>query len=195
VPDLEKVRSAGKHLLQLINDVLDLSKIESGKVDLHLELVDLQAMIRDVTETLGPLVAKNQNRLELHVDDDLPLMRSDVTKLRQCLFNLLSNANKFTQAGTITLTVTRRALGPVEDVAFRVADTGIGMSEEQLAKLFQAFSQADPSITRRYGGTGLGLAISRQFCRLLGGDIEVESAPGEGSTFTMVVPIAGAPSA
>jgi PAS domain S-box-containing protein len=187
LPDLKKIHGAAKHLLALINDVLDLSKIESGKLVLVLETFDVPAMIRDVVTTIDPLAQKNANRLSVHCPDDAGSMRADLTKVRQSLFNLLSNACKFTEGGTVRLEVAR------EDrdggwLTFRVADTGIGMTPEHLGKLFQPFSQVDPSATRRFGGTGLGLAITRHFCEAMGGDIAVESRPGVGSTFTIRLP-------
>jgi signal transduction histidine kinase/CheY-like chemotaxis protein len=192
VPDLEKIQAAGRHLLGLINDVLDLSKIEAGKMTLYLEEFDIAATVGDVMATVKPLLAKNSNRLDLVCPGDIGMMRADLTKVRQCLLNLLSNATKFTDQGTITLTVASHAdassLIPLETIQIAVADTGIGMSPEQMGRLFETFSQADSSTTRKYGGTGLGLAISRRFSRLMGGDITVTSAPGQGSTFTLTLP-------
>src|SRR5262249_4471788 len=187
LPDLKKIYGAAKHLLALINDVLDLSKIESGKMELMLEVFDVPAMIRDVVTTIEPLAQKNANRLEVHFPDDIGPMRADLTKVRQSLFNLLSNACKFTEGGTIRLEVPREQRNG-NWVNFRVADTGIGMTPDHLEKLFKPFSQVDPSATRRFGGTGLGLAITRHFCEAMGGDIEVESKPGVGSTFTIRLP-------
>jgi PAS domain S-box-containing protein len=189
IPDLKKIHSAGKHLLGLINDVLDISKIEAGKMTLFLEDAPLPALLDEVASTIRPLVAKNNNTLVLEPAPDLGVLHADVTKVRQTLFNLLSNAAKFTHEGRVTLTVTR-APGPDgrDFVHFRVADTGIGMTKEQLGKLFQAFVQADASTTRKYGGTGLGLAISKKFCQLMGGDIAVESEPGKGTVFTASIP-------
>jgi signal transduction histidine kinase/DNA-binding response OmpR family regulator len=185
VPDLQKVRSAGKHLLGLISDILDLSKIEAGKMDVFLEEFDVSAMLSDVQSVVEPLVAKNANRFVLTRADDLGVMHSDIIKVRQTLFNLLSNACKFTENGEVELEV-RREPSPAGDViVFRVRDTGIGMTEQQAAKLFRPFSQADASSTRKYGGTGLGLAITRHFARMLGGEVAVESAPGRGSVFTL----------
>jgi PAS domain S-box-containing protein len=189
IPDLNKIHSAGKHLLGLINDVLDLSKIEAGKMTLYLEDFAIPAMIAEVTATIQPLVEKNSNRLVVACPPDLGSMHADVTKIRQTLFNLLSNAAKFTHAGTITLTAARESRDGGEFVAFRVADTGIGMTPAQLGKLFNAFVQADASTTRKYGGTGLGLAISRKFCQLMGGDITVASEHGHGTVFTALVPL------
>ncbi|MES2692966.1 MAG: Cache 3/Cache 2 fusion domain-containing protein, partial [Verrucomicrobiota bacterium] len=169
VPDLKKIHSAGKHLLGLINDVLDLSKIEAGKMTLYLEEFAVPGMISEVTSTIQTLVEKNSNQLVVECPANFGTMRADITKIRQTLFNLLSNAAKFTHNGKITLSVSIEPRGDVECVAFRVTDTGIGMTPHQLSKLFQAFVQADASTTRKYGGTGLGLAISRKFCQLMGG--------------------------
>ncbi|MEE8142788.1 MAG: response regulator, partial [Planctomycetota bacterium] len=188
VPDLQKIRGAGKHLLELINDVLDLSKIEAGKMDLYLETFDIEPMIRDVVTTIHPLVEKNANSFQVHCADDLGAMRADLTKVRQALFNLLSNSCKFTEQGTITLGSTREMVDGAAWVRFRVSDTGIGMTPEQIGKLFQAFSQAESSTTRKYSGTGLGLAITQKFCQMMGGDITVESVPGQGSTFIISLP-------
>jgi adenylate cyclase len=188
LPDLMKIRESGKHLLSLINDVLDLSKIEAGKMDLLVEEFEVADLIEQVHSVIEPLIAKNANVLEVICAPDLGTMRSDQTKLRQGLLNLLSNAAKFTDGGRITLTAQRGA-GPNGDrVQFVVSDTGIGMTPEQLQGLFQAFSQARSSTSRDYGGTGLGLAITRHFCRMLGGDVAVESTPGKGSSFTLTLP-------
>ncbi len=189
VADLAKINGAGKHLLALINDVLDLSKIEAGRMDLYLESFNVKSMVGDVVTTIGSLVRKNNNRLDVTVADDVGQMRADLTKVRQVLFNLLSNSCKFTEAGTVTLTAARTKDGAGGDwLTFTVADTGIGMTEAQIAKLFEAFSQADASTTRKYGGTGLGLAISRRFCRMMGGDVTAASRPGHGSTFEVRLP-------
>ncbi|MEX0677762.1 MAG: response regulator [Pirellulales bacterium] len=185
-PDLQKILSSAKHLLQLINDILDLSKIEAGRMTVFLEPVDIAQTAKDVAATIEPLVAKNANVFELVCPPDAGSMRTDLTKLRQTLFNLLSNACKFTENGKVTLQITRRA---DHMVSFAVTDSGIGMTPEQQGKLFGEFVQADASTTRKYGGTGLGLAISRKFCRLLGGDITVESTPGHGSTFSAILPV------
>ncbi|HXY69773.1 MAG TPA: ATP-binding protein, partial [Gemmatimonadales bacterium] len=189
------IHTAGRHLLALINDILDLSKIEAGKTELFLETFEAGAMLRDVTTTVQPLVAKNGNRLVVEEGEGLGTMRADLTKVRQVLLNLLSNACKFTERGTVTLAAAREAPpagdgapGAGDWLVFRVSDSGIGMTPEQLAKLFEAFAQAEASTARRYGGTGLGLAISRRFCQLMGGDITVTSRPGEGSTFTVRLP-------
>ncbi len=184
-PDLQKIQNAGKHLLALINDILDLSKIEAGKMELYLEEFDVAKTVQDVAGTVQTLVAKKNNRLEVSCPSDIGLMRGDLTKVRQSLFNLLSNAAKFTENGSVSLSVRR------EDsfYVFDVQDTGIGMTQEQIAGLFEAFSQADASTTRKYGGTGLGLAITRRFCRMMGGEVSVQSIPGAGSTFTMHLPV------
>ena len=189
VPDLQKIRSAGKHLLALINDILDLSKIEAGKMSIFVEEIGLCSMIDEVVATVDPLIQKNRNRLVLDVPDDIGSIHTDLTKVRQTLFNLLSNASKFTENGTITLGIRRYQAAPgVDRIQMRVSDTGIGMTPEQLGKLFQAFTQADASTTRKYGGTGLGLLISRKFCQIMGGDISVESVAGQGTTFTVDLP-------
>ena len=187
-PDLQKINAAGKHLLALINDILDLSKIEAGRMDLFLETFDLTTMLQDVQTTVQPLVEKNANTLVVQCADDLGSMRADLTKVRQALFNLLSNACKFTKHGTVTLAVTRQAEAKVEWITFRVSDTGIGMTPAHIARLFQAFSQAEASTARQFGGTGLGLAITKQFCQLMGGDVTVESELDKGSTFTIQLP-------
>ena len=184
--DLDKIRSAGKHLLSLINDILDLSKIEAGRMDLFLEDLAVADLVREVQSTLEPLVAKNANRLEVRIAPEVRTIHSDRTKLRQALLNLLSNAAKFTEGGRIELSV--RLIEESELVEFAIADTGIGMTQEQIGKLFQPFQQADASTTRNYGGTGLGLAITHHFCRMLGGDIRVESEPGRGSIFRLLLP-------
>jgi signal transduction histidine kinase/DNA-binding response OmpR family regulator len=188
LPDLQRIQAAGQQLLGLINDILDLSKIEAGKMDLFLETFDIATMIQDVVTTIGLLVQKNANTLEVRCAADLGPMRADLTKVRQALFNLLSNACKFTERGTITLDVARHTVDSIARITFRVTDTGIGMTPEQMVGLFQAFSQADASTTRRYGGTGLGLAITRHFCQMMGGDITVESTASHGSTFIIRLP-------
>jgi signal transduction histidine kinase/CheY-like chemotaxis protein/HAMP domain-containing protein len=188
IPDLQKINGAGKHLMALINNILDLSKIEAGKMDLYLESFEIVPMVKEVVATVRPLIEKNANILELHCVDGLGAMRSDLTKVRQTLFNLLSNASKFTERGSITLRVGRESMYGGEWVSFSVSDTGIGMSAAQTNKLFQAFTQADASTTRKYGGTGLGLAISQKFCHMMGGEITVTSTPGHGSTFTVRLP-------
>jgi signal transduction histidine kinase len=188
VPDLERILWSARHLLALIDDILDLSKVEAGKMELEPQLFDAGVFVRDVVDTAGALAQRNGNRLAIHAPEDLGLLRNDPTRLRQVLFNLLSNACKFTKDGTVTLDVERERPGDDGWLTARVVDTGIGMSEEQMAKLFRAFTQADASTTRRFGGTGLGLVISRTFARMMGGDITVESAPGAGTTFTVRIP-------
>jgi GAF domain-containing protein/CheY-like chemotaxis protein/anti-sigma regulatory factor (Ser/Thr protein kinase) len=189
VDDLRKINAAGKHLLELINAVLDLSKIEAGKMELYLESFDVAGLVRDIAAVIQPLAAKNANRLEAQCSEGTGTMRADLTKVRQALFNLLSNACKFTERGTVSLAVAREVVDGQDSMMFRVSDTGIGMSPEQLTRLFEAFSQADAATTRRYGGTGLGLALSRRLCRMMGGDVTVESAAGRGSTFTIRLPV------
>lgn len=189
VPDLEKIRSAGKHLLSLINEILDLSKIEAGKMDLCLEEIDLLSLIKDVESTIKPLVDQNANTLVIEYPPSMPSMLADLTKLRQGLFNLLSNASKFTKHGRITLAVSPENMEGNAWISFRVSDTGIGMSEEQVARIFEAFTQADNSTTRKYGGTGLGLTITKKFCQMMGGDISVSSKSGVGSTFVIRLPV------
>ncbi len=188
IPDLDKIRAGGKHLLALVNGVLDLSKIEAGKMELYLETFDVASMINDVAATVEPLIQKNENRLELNVPEGLGEMHADLTKLRQVLFNLLSNAAKFTHRGTVSLEA-RREMGPSgERFYLKISDTGIGMTDRQLEKLFQPFTQADASTTRKYGGTGLGLTISKRFCEMMGGEIVVQSEAGKGSAFTVELP-------
>ena len=188
IPDLKKIHGAGKHLLALINDILDLSKIEAGKMTVFPEKFDIAAMVNEVVATIQPLVQKKNNRLEVICPADSGTMRTDLTKVRQTLFNLLSNASKFTENGALKLEVCRSAEPDGTWIVFAVSDTGIGMTPAQMGKLFQAFSQADASTTRKFGGTGLGLAISRKFCQMLGGDITVRSEPGKGSTFSARLP-------
>ena len=190
VPDLKKIHGAGKHLLALINDVLDLSKIEAGKMELFLETFEVRTLVDEVRATIHPLIEKNGNVLDVDCPSDVNGMHADVTRVRQILFNLLSNASKFTEKGTVRLQVRREdaADGEVDVVVFRVTDTGIGMTPEQLAKLFQAFTQADASTSRKYGGTGLGLVICRRFAQMMGGDVSVDSTLGEGSVFTVRLP-------
>ncbi|MFV9503258.1 MAG: response regulator [Oscillochloridaceae bacterium umkhey_bin13] len=189
-PDLLKIHTAGRHLLALINDILDLSKIEAGKMELHLEHVSLGPLIDDVMATISPLAARNGNTLAVHGDRALSLT-ADLTRLRQSLLNLLANAAKFTEQGQITLAISQVMTSEGEFIHLQVRDTGIGMRQEQLGKLFREFTQGDTSTTRRYGGTGLGLALSRRFCQMMGGDITVTSVPGHGSTFTIILPRAG----
>ena len=189
-PDLEKIRSAGQHLLGLINEVLDLSKIEAGKMDVFVERFDIGALLHEVVSTVQATAAAKGNTLEVRAEPGLGVMRADLTKVRQILLNLLSNASKFTDRGPIVLAV-RREAGPypeADSIEFAVQDSGIGMSAEQVGRLFQPFVQADASTTRRYGGTGLGLTITRRFCEMMGGSVRVESEPGKGTTFTVRLP-------
>ncbi|MBD2087934.1 ATP-binding protein [Coleofasciculus sp. FACHB-542] len=215
ISDLQSINSAGKHLLALINDILDLSKIEAGKMTLYPETFDIKMLIISVVITVKPLVEKNGNVLDVHCDENLGTMYADQIKVRQILFNLLSNAAKFTEQGRVTLTVQKDESAIAQSqlsaaslktrnsdsstlhpsslktsfILFRVADTGIGISDEQQQQLFQAFMQGDASTTKKYGGTGLGLAISRHFCQMMGGDITVESQEGMGSSFTVRLPL------
>jgi signal transduction histidine kinase/DNA-binding response OmpR family regulator/HAMP domain-containing protein len=188
IEDLRRIESAGRHLLGLINNILDLSKIEAGKMDVFIEEIDIQALFKEVLSIVKPLADKNENVVEVVCPADIGTFRSDQTKVKQCLLNLLSNANKFTSKGTLTLTAAREGNARV---SFRVSDTGVGMTKEQLGRLFEAFSQADVSTSKRFGGTGLGLAITRHFCTMLSGDVTVESSPGKGSTFTIILPDQG----
>ncbi len=188
--DLDRIHAAGKNLLNLINEVLDLSKIEAGKMELYLEEFQLNSLIDEVVSTVQPLMEKNENALLVNVEQDIPIVRLDLTKVRQILFNLISNASKFTQKGTITLTAGTVPASDDSDakIILKVSDTGIGLTEEQVAKLFKEFSQADSSTTRKYGGTGLGLAITKRFLDMMHGSIDVESVPDKGTTFTVKLP-------
>ncbi len=188
--DLEKIMASGRHLLSLINDVLDLSKIEAGKMEIYVEAFDLQPLLEEVVSTVAPLVKKNGNTLVLKTDLTSPGIETDKTKLRQNLFNLLSNAAKFTENGEIELRVSTVIREGDEYIRFAVRDEGIGMTPAQSEKLFQAFVQADQSTTRNFGGTGLGLAIAQQFTKMMGGEISVESKEGEGSIFSFEIPAA-----
>jgi signal transduction histidine kinase len=188
LPDLVKIHSAGTHLLGLINDILDLSKIEAGRMTIHADTFEVHSVVQDVTSTIQPLVEKNGNTLAVECDPGLGEMRSDAQRVRQVLLNLLSNASKFTSRGKVVFTARREYAQGTEWIVFSVRDSGIGMTPDQLAKLFRPFTQADSSTTRKYGGTGLGLAISRAFCGMMGGEIAVESQYGEGSTFTVRLP-------
>jgi PAS domain S-box-containing protein len=206
VPDLEKIRGAGKHLLSMIDDILDISKIEAGRMDLYLENFDIHALIESAVETAKPLVEKNGNTVEVYCPENLDTMHADMTKVRQVLLNLLSNAAKFTKNGKIAIGVERITneqlrmknqeesaqilISNSEFLSFRVTDTGIGMTKDQLQRVFQPFTQADASTTKQYGGTGLGLAISQRFCQMMGGSIEASSTLGTGTTFTVLLPSA-----
>jgi signal transduction histidine kinase/DNA-binding response OmpR family regulator len=193
LPDLAKIHAAGKHLLTLINDVLDLSRIEAGKVVLSPETLDVNALVGDVVTTIRPLVEKKGNAFVVQCPDDVGSLYADVTRVRQCLFNLLSNAGKFTEKGEIRLEVERRSVEGRERLYFRVRDTGIGMTPEQLQRIFQPFVQADESTTRKYGGTGLGLTITRKLAQMMGGEISVTSEAGKGTQFTLELPAEPAP--
>jgi len=188
IQDLKKIQAAGKHLLALINDVLDLSKIEAGKMGLHLETFDVPQVIEEMVTTLQPAAAKNGNSIRVQVAENVSVMRADITKVRQILFNLLSNACKFTDHGTVSLNVDQIEVADRNWIQFRVSDTGIGISAKQKENLFQEFAQADASIARKYGGTGLGLAITHRFVQLMKGQINVESEPGQGAVFTVQLP-------
>ena len=185
---LDRVLGAGRHLLALINDILDLSKIEAGRMELHLETFPLVPVIKDVAKTIEPMATKNGNRLVVDCPADLGTIHADQTRFRQSLLNLASNANKFTEKGTITIAARQGQENGRDWITLAVADTGIGMTAEQMGKLFQEFSQASSATASKYGGTGLGLVISRRFCQMMGGDITVESEAGRGSTFTIRLP-------
>jgi signal transduction histidine kinase len=199
VPDLNRIKQAGEHLLGIISDILDLSKIEAGKMELCSEIFDVCSFVEGIAATTRPLIEKQGNHLVTHCANGTGYIESDPVRVRQVVFNLLSNAGKFTMHGTVTLEAERVCMQTGEDsvldrepwIMFRVSDTGIGMSAEQLANLFKAFTQADASTTRKYGGTGLGLAISQRLCHLLGGFINVESSEGKGATFTVLLPAGG----
>ena len=188
VPDLQKIHTAGDNLLSIISDILDISMIETGKTEIHLERLDVAGMIREVVTSMGPMVEKSGNTLHTQCAEEIGTMHTDGTKVRQCLFHLLSNACKFTDRGMVRLTVARKRENGRDWVRFSVSDTGIGVSREQMDGLFRPFTQADASSTRKYGGTGLGLAITKKFCQMMGGDITIESELGKGSTFTMRLP-------
>jgi signal transduction histidine kinase len=185
---LDRVLGAARHLLALINDILDLSKIEAGRMELHLETFSLVPVIQDVAKTIEPMATKNGNRLDIDCAADLSTIHADQTRFRQSLLNLASNANKFTEKGTITITARQGQENGRDWITLAVTDTGVGMTPEQMGKLFQEFSQASSATASKYGGTGLGLAISRRFCQMMGGDITVESEPCRGSTFTIRLP-------
>jgi two-component system, sensor histidine kinase and response regulator len=185
--DLKRIQKAGAHLLALINDILDISKIEAGKLHLEYEVFHVSTLLDDLAETIRPLAAQNQNTLTIEARDQQCLIRADAIRLKQCLLNLLSNACKFTKQGDIHFTV--QASADKQMLEFVVQDTGIGLSLEQQESLFQPFMQADASTTRKYGGTGLGLAISKKLCEAMGGSIAVESETNRGSTFTLSMPI------
>ena len=187
IPDLDKINGSGKHLLGLINDILDLSKVESGKMELYLEEFNLQNTMTEIEATIKPLVEKNSNTFNLEYNTKVKNMKADVTKVRQILLNLLSNSSKFTKDGDIKVYV--KDSGKIENgVEFIIEDTGIGMSNSQVEKVFQPFTQADEKTTRKFGGTGLGLTITKMFAEMMGGMIDVTSVEGEGTTFTVTLP-------
>jgi two-component system sensor histidine kinase/response regulator len=186
--DLERIQSAGRHLMELINDILDLSKIEAGKMALSVETFNVRDMFDELFDTVVPIVEERGNALTLRCPDDIGTMTTDQMKTRQILLNLLSNAGKFTRDGTVTVDVRALAVHGVESIEFIVTDTGVGMTGAQTEKIFDAFTQADVTTTRKYGGTGLGLAIVSRFCKLMGGSVAVESEPGAGSRFTVLLP-------
>jgi signal transduction histidine kinase/CheY-like chemotaxis protein len=188
ISDLQKISAAGKHLLAMVNDILDISKIEAGKMELNVETVDLDRLIDEVESTGRPLAAKNTNAFIVERGVELGKIGADATKLRQAIFNLLSNAAKFTQNGKITLSAKREVRNQADWVVISVTDTGVGISKDQQAQLFSNFSQANPSIAAKYGGTGLGLSLSQNLCRLMGGSITLESEPGKGSRFSINLP-------
>ncbi len=188
IPDLQKIHGASYHLLDLINNLFDLSKIESSKMDLYLETFDIAPVLHDIANTVQPLVEKQENILKIDIQNALGTMNADLTKVRQNLLNLLSNSSKFSKQGVITLAARRENEGGMDWIIFSVIDQGIGMTNEQIKKLFSAFSQVDASSTRKYGGTGIGLAITKQFCHIMGGDISVESEFGKGTCFTLRIP-------
>lgn len=192
IPDVQKIQVSGYHLLSLINDILDLSKIEAGKMELYLEDFDPALIIRNVVTTIHPMIEKNRNTLDVECPGNLGVVTADQVKVKQILLNLLSNAAKFTEDGRITLSASReRGANDMHWVVIQVIDTGIGISVEQQQRLFLAFTQLDGSTTRKYGGTGLGLAISQRFCQMMGGEITVDSQLGQGSTFTVRLPLKG----
>jgi signal transduction histidine kinase len=188
--DLEKIRGAGKYLLNIVSDVLDLSKIEAGRVDMFWETFAISDLVEDVAAWIRPAADKTRNRLEVHYprDGKLGNFSADKTRLRQALVNLLNNACKFTEGGIVRLAVSREFTADAEWIVFKISDTGIGMAPEVVRELFQPFTRGDLETMRKYEGTGLGLAISRRLCRMMGGDITVESTPGKGSTFTARIP-------
>jgi two-component system, sensor histidine kinase and response regulator len=188
--DLQRIQKAGKHLLTLINDILDISKIEAGKLQLEMQVFDVSMILDEISETIQPIASQNSNSFAVTVSPDLHPVHADCTRLKQCLLNLLSNACKFTQAGTVELAITQEQELDQEVLVFQVVDTGVGLSDEQAAQLFQPFTQADASTTRRFGGTGLGLVITKNLCEAMGGSISLQSRLGAGSTFTIRLPAA-----
>ncbi|MEN8232177.1 MAG: ATP-binding protein [Thermodesulfobacteriota bacterium] len=191
IPDLKRIQTSGKHLLALINDILDLSKIEAGKVELSPEIFNIENMVHEVVSTVEPMARKNNNTLQIHCNEALGQMYADKTRVRQILFNLLSNACKFTEQGSVTLDTVRETGKNFDWLNISVKDTGIGMTEEQMSKLYQPFSQLGEKGSKKYDGTGLGLVITKQFCTMMGGNIAVTSEYGSGSTFTLRLPMDG----
>jgi signal transduction histidine kinase len=189
VGDLQRINSAGQHLLELINGILDLSKIEAGKMTLSLDHFDIGGMVHQVVDTVRPLVRQNENTLTVDCAENIGTMYADSMKTGQILLNLLGNAAKFTRGGAIDLDVQREGAGPNATVVFTVTDNGIGMTEEEMRKVFEPFTQADGRTTRKYGGTGLGLTIASRYSRLMGGTISISSLPGAGSSFVVRLPI------
>ena len=187
IPDLDKINNSGKHLLGLINDILDLSKVESGKMELFIEEFDLKKITEEVEATIKPLVEKNGNKLVVEYKTDVEKISADLTKMRQILLNLLSNSAKFTKDGTITISVVSSKVKEYA-VDINISDTGIGMTPDQVDKVFKPFTQADEKTTRKFGGTGLGLTITKMFAEMMGGDINLKSKEGEGTTFTVTIP-------
>ena len=187
IPDLDKINNSGKHLLGLINDILDLSKVESGKMELFIEEFDLKKITEEVEATIKPLVEKNGNKLVVEYETDVEKISADLTKMRQILLNLLSNSAKFTNDGTITISVVNSKANR-NAVDINISDTGIGMTPDQVDKVFKPFTQADEKTTRKFGGTGLGLTITKMFAEMMGGDINLKSKEGEGTTFTVTIP-------
>ena len=188
ISDLQKISAAGKHLLSMVNDILDISKIEAGKMELYLERMSLDRFVDEVEFTCRPMVAKNTNAFIIERGKDLGTIDADATKLRQAVINLLSNSAKFTQNGKVTLSVDAREVGKSDWIRISVTDTGVGMSPDQQKSLFSNFQQANASIAAKYGGTGLGLSLSQNLCKLMGGKISVESSPNQGSCFTIMLP-------
>jgi len=191
--DLQRIQKAGKHLLTLINDILDISKIEAGKLQLEMQVFDVSMILDEINETIQPLASQNSNKFTIDVAEGMSPVHADYTRLKQCLLNLLSNACKFTREGEVDFSVTQDRVQGQEFITFHVADTGVGLTDEQATRLFQPFSQADASTTRKFGGTGLGLAITKNLCEAMGGSISLESKAGAGSTFTIRLPAVPSP--
>jgi signal transduction histidine kinase len=188
LPDVEKINAAGKHLLGMISEILDLSKLEAGKMEISIDTFHINDVLNEVVTAVRPLLEKNRNAFEFKNTEDLGTMRADPDKVRQILLHVLTNAAKFTQEGLVTLDVRKERVNEMDKFCFKVQDSGIGMTQEQLQKIFRAFTQADGSTTRKYGGTGLGLAISQQYCQMMGGTISATSEFSVGSTFEVILP-------